>query len=146
MAVYVDDMRASFGRMILCHMVADTSQELFAMALAIGVNTKWVQQWNRGGEHFDICLAKRALAVKHGAIECTWEWVGVRESFLLAQSREEAVIWMHEMMQRSPTPGGCPTPYPGGTCGCGDNHPTDVSAFRVWQPVINHQRVFANGA
>lgn len=78
MSVYVDDMRATFGRMIMCHMWADTVDELLLMADRIGVKRKWIQghpdlsfgkhrkaRW----VHFDISLTKRALAVKAGAIE-----------------------------------------------------------------------------
>jgi hypothetical protein len=66
MTVYVDDMRAGFGRMIMCHMIADTEAELHAMADRIGVARKWYQ-----GDHYDIALSKRALAVEHGAREIT---------------------------------------------------------------------------
>jgi len=70
--VYVDDMRAPFGRMIMCHMIADTSDELHAMAVRIGVRRRWCQNRGTYREHYDICLAKRALAVKAGAREITW--------------------------------------------------------------------------
>lgn len=66
MSVYVDNMRAKFGRLILCHMLADTMEELHAMADQIGIHRKWFQ-----GDHYDICLSKRAEAVKLGAIEVT---------------------------------------------------------------------------
>lgn len=69
MTVYVDDMRASFGRMVMCHMLADSTDELLAMADRIGVQRKWLQKSGTTHEHFDIALSKRALAVKAGAIE-----------------------------------------------------------------------------
>lgn len=76
MAVYVDDMRAQFGRMVMCHMVADTDDELHAMADKIGVSRRWHQAPPRHDSHYDIALNKRALAVQHGAIEITWRQCG----------------------------------------------------------------------
>lgn len=69
MSVYVDDMRAPYGRMVMCHMTADTTEELIAMADRVGVARKWIQRDGTPYEHFDICMAKRALAVRAGAIE-----------------------------------------------------------------------------
>lgn len=69
MAVYVDDMRAPFGRMIMCHMAADSTEELLAMADRVGVARRWIQYPGTNREHFDICLSKRAAAVAAGAIE-----------------------------------------------------------------------------
>ena len=71
MTVYVDDMRAPFGRMVMCHMAADTTEELVAMARRIGVDARWIQHEGTRLEHFDISLGKRALAVKAGAVEVT---------------------------------------------------------------------------
>jgi hypothetical protein len=76
MSVYVDDMRADYGRMKLCHMMADTSAELHAMADTIRVARKWCQHPGTPREHYDICLSKRALAVKAGAKEITWRQMG----------------------------------------------------------------------
>lgn len=71
MSVYVDDARYPYGRLMMCHMLADTSEELLTMADAIGVQRKWIQYPGTAREHFDICQSKRALAVKRGAIELT---------------------------------------------------------------------------
>jgi hypothetical protein len=62
-------MKAGFRGMVMCHMVADTTEELIAMADAIGVQRKWIQAAGTYREHFDICLTKRAKAVKCGAKE-----------------------------------------------------------------------------
>lgn len=71
MAVYVDDMEAPFGRMLMCHMAADSTEELLAMADKIGVARKWIQYPGTTKEHFDIAKGKRALAISHGAIPVT---------------------------------------------------------------------------
>lgn len=69
MAVYVDDMAAQYGRMVMFHMVADTDEELHAMADKIGVSRRWHQKPGTPHSHYDICKAKRAQAVRYGAIE-----------------------------------------------------------------------------
>lgn len=71
MSVYVDDMAAPFGRMTMCHMIADSHDELLDMASAIGVAHKWIQDAGTNREHFDIALVKRRLAVCFGAKEIT---------------------------------------------------------------------------
>lgn len=69
MTVYVDDMKAPLGEMLMSHMIADTSEELHAMADRIGVSRRWCQFLGEPKEHYDICQAKRALAVRYGAQE-----------------------------------------------------------------------------
>lgn len=69
MTVYVDDMEAKYGRFVMCHMLADTTEELLAMADKIGVQRKWIQKAGTYQEHFDIAKSKRALAVQLGAVE-----------------------------------------------------------------------------
>jgi hypothetical protein len=72
-SVYVDDMRAGYGRMVMCHMVADTEAELHEMADSIGVDRKWYQYPHKSRyPHYDIALSKRALAVAAGAKEIRW--------------------------------------------------------------------------
>ncbi len=55
----------------MCHMVADTSEELVLMAERIGVGMRWLQHPGADKEHFDVCKSKRALAVAAGAQEVT---------------------------------------------------------------------------
>lgn len=76
MAVYIDRMAAPFGRMKMCHMLADSTAELLAMADCIGVARRWLQHGGEYREHFDICLSKRALALRAGAIEVSARDVG----------------------------------------------------------------------
>lgn len=73
MAVYVDNMRARYGRMIMCHMIADTEDELLDMAAQIGVARRWHQYPGTWKSHFDICLSKRRQAVAAGACEVSQE-------------------------------------------------------------------------
>lgn len=57
MTVYVDDMKAKVGQMVMCHMVADTEPELHAMADKIGVAREdaqamsdWLAVCRKGGQ------------------------------------------------------------------------------------------------
>lgn len=67
MSVYVDRARNPFGRMVMCHMIADTLPELHAMAAAIGMDRAWFQPLSF--PHYDVSLSRRKLAVERGAIE-----------------------------------------------------------------------------
>jgi Protein of unknown function (DUF4031) len=73
--VYVDDMYlyplGQFGRMKMSHMMADTTEELLAMADKIGVARRWVQHAGTPKEHFDIAKSKREEAIALGAIPMT---------------------------------------------------------------------------
>src|SRR5690349_17001624 len=66
-AVYVDHAKNPYRGMLMCHMLADTVEELHAMAEKIGMKREWFQC--HGAPHYDICQEKRALAVKAGAIQ-----------------------------------------------------------------------------
>jgi hypothetical protein len=75
MTVYVDDMHESelgrLGYMKMSHMIADSTEELAAMAERIGLNGRWIQKRGKPTEHFDVAKGKRALAVAAGAVEIT---------------------------------------------------------------------------
>lgn len=73
MAVYVDNMHETamgkFGRMKMSHMLADSRDELDAMADRIGVARRWIQYPGTYREHYDVSLSARTKAVAAGAIE-----------------------------------------------------------------------------
>ena len=67
MAVYVDNARNPYGRMLMCHMVADRIEELFGMADRIGIAHRHFQPGSF--PHFDLSLTYRGRAIRNGAIE-----------------------------------------------------------------------------
>lgn len=71
MSVYVDDMECRYRRMTVYHMAADSTAELLAMADRVGVARRWLQHGGTWKEHFDVCLSKRAAAVRAGVVELT---------------------------------------------------------------------------
>lgn len=93
MPVYVDAPIWPFRRMKMSHLIADTLEELHAMADAIGVSRRWFQQPGKNipihaCPHYDICKSKRALAVKLGAVD-------------LAEDRQAFVDKMREIRTAS---------------------------------------------
>jgi hypothetical protein len=47
-----------------CHMMADTAEELHAMADTIGLKRAWFQ-----GDHYDLTPGRRVAALRAGALE-----------------------------------------------------------------------------
>ena len=77
MTVYVDDVRHQVGRMVMCHLWADSEAELLAMVDRIGVDRKWIQghptlshgkHRDASWVHFDISLGMKAKAIAAGAV------------------------------------------------------------------------------
>ena len=80
MSVYVDGLRdygtawlsarnrSNLQRSASCHMVADTLDELHAMAKAIGLRRDWFQN-AASAPHYDLTPRRREAAVKAGAVE-----------------------------------------------------------------------------
>lgn len=75
MTVFVDDMfrysMGHFGRMKMSHLIADTDEELHAMAARIGVARRWWQAPPKHDSHYDIAMSMRAAAIQRGAVEIT---------------------------------------------------------------------------
>ena len=67
--VYVDKSKTGYQGMVMCHMIADTHDELVSMADRIGVKRKWIQDAGTYREHFDVCANMKQTAIKNGAKE-----------------------------------------------------------------------------
>jgi hypothetical protein len=108
MTVYVDDMKAKLGRMVMCHLIADSDEELHAMAATIGVAKKWHQKPPRHESHYDIAKSKRAAAVAAGAIEITWRQAGCMTARRRATGSlgepADAERWLREWKTKPATP------------------------------------------
>lgn len=66
--VYIDSANIPYRGMKMCHMIADTLEELHLMADRIGVSRRHFQDKTKY-PHYDICLTKKQQALKLGAIE-----------------------------------------------------------------------------
>lgn len=97
MTVYVDDMKASFSTMVMCHMIADSEEELHQMADQLGISRSHHQAPPRHHSHYDISQSKRALAIRKGAVEISQKTLACmcmhRKEFGCLGSPEEALRW-----------------------------------------------------
>lgn len=67
MSVYIDSANIKYGRMVMCHMIADTLDELHTMAEAIGMKREWFQDKGKF-MHYDVCKMRKKKALELGAI------------------------------------------------------------------------------
>lgn len=88
MAVYVDDARIRFGRMLMSHMIADTLSELHTMAEKIGMKQEWFQS-QASWPHYDVSISKRKLAISNGALPLNWREFTAKIEELKASGRPE---------------------------------------------------------
>lgn len=93
MTVYVDKERNRLGRMIMCHMFADTIAELHEMASLIGMKREWFQPLSF--PHYDVSLARRLDAITRGAEEVDRRQ-GYQIRKRLRASEAFKVEWMSE--------------------------------------------------
>lgn len=84
MAVYVDELQVwpnAWGPFLegLCHLAADTLDELHAFASRLGMKHEWFQPGRGRHPHYDLVKSRRDLAVKLGAQEVSGrDLIGVR--------------------------------------------------------------------
>lgn len=71
MPVYVDSANHKFRNMIMCHLFADTTEELLVCADAIGLQRKYIQHKGNYREHFDVSQSMKKKAIEYGAKEVT---------------------------------------------------------------------------
>jgi Protein of unknown function (DUF4031) len=80
-AVYVDQLFKTepsrrWPYRMACHMWADTSEELDAMAHRLNLKLSWKQNPGKPGEHYDLTERMREFAVRRGVVESTGrDWV-----------------------------------------------------------------------
>ena len=94
MTVYIDGARNGFGRMVMCHMLADTPAELHAMADAIGMKREWYQSPDKASfPHYDLSLSRRKLALDRGAKELTRQELNAHMKATKARLIAEGHTW-----------------------------------------------------
>lgn len=95
MTVYIDDAHipasvqngARTHTSKWCHLMADTTDELVAFAVSIGLRPSWIQYRGTPKEHFDVTSGKRWQAVRNGAVEIHYG----REGVALMRAKRDGV-------------------------------------------------------
>ncbi len=77
--------------MIMCHMLADSIDELHAMAKSLGLRRSWYQPGST--PHYDVSKGKRSLAIELGAIEVTKHELVVVIKRIRAEILEDKSTW-----------------------------------------------------
>lgn len=111
MSVYIDNMNAPYRGMIMCHLIADTQHELLEIVDKIGVQKKWIQYKDTPLEHFDISLAKKALALKAGAKEIGWREYATKVKEKCIAAGYESVLDFYSKHPEVRNPKASPTPH-----------------------------------
>lgn len=90
MTVYVDDMyrypMGEYRNMKMSHMIADTEEELHAMAAAIGIARRWFQ--TKSHPHYDLSMGRRDMAIARGAVPVPLRLMGT----MVATRRRTGVL------------------------------------------------------
>lgn len=68
MAVYVDNARIEWRNKLWCHLVADSLEEIHAIAGKLNLRREWFQVKGRY-PHYDVTVAVRDRALSLGAID-----------------------------------------------------------------------------
>ncbi len=89
MTVYVDAAIHPLGRMIMCHMTADTEDELHYMARRLELKREWFQNDGRHA-HYDISKDRRGKALAYGATAISSKQLAVIARRLHEQVRHSA--------------------------------------------------------
>lgn len=90
---YVDDMAAPYRGMCMFHLLADSTEELLAVAEKLGLKAAGIQHAGTPKEHFDISLSKKKMALQYGAKAITW-----REAGKIVAARRGALLSLRKDM------------------------------------------------
>jgi hypothetical protein len=82
--IYIDDANISWGRLVMCHMIADAPTELYIMAYRLGLRTSYLQNKDTPSEHYDV-----AKSIKRRAIELGAKAVSTRELIEIIQKKRK---------------------------------------------------------
>ncbi len=72
----------------MCHMIADSDEELHAMADKLGISRSYFQKEGTYKRHYDITTSKRVLAIKAGAISIRMSDLG----YLIRNRKETGTL------------------------------------------------------